>query len=176
MPQTPILQGPRVRLRVAGPHDHDALDAIRAEPDVVRWWGVTEPDDLEPVQADGDLLAIEVDGAVAGAIQYVEETDAKYRRASIDIFLGAAWQGRGLGREAIGLLVRHLLEVRGHHRLTIDPALANERAIRCYEAVGFRRVGVMREYERDDDGTWHAGVLMELLRSQWQAPAPPGDA
>jgi aminoglycoside 6'-N-acetyltransferase len=61
------------------------------------------------------------------------------------------------------VLVRHLIESRGHHRLTIDPAAANERAIRCYAAVGFERVGVMRQYERAADGSWHDGLLMELL-------------
>jgi aminoglycoside 6'-N-acetyltransferase len=59
--------------------------------------------------------------------------------------------------------VRHLIDDRGHHRLTIDPAAANERAIRCYEAVGFVRVGVMHQYERADDGSWRDGLLMELL-------------
>jgi len=29
--------------------------------------------------------------------------------------------------------------------------------------VGFREVGVMREYERGIDGTWHDGLLMEML-------------
>ncbi len=66
------------------------------------------------------------------------------------------------------MLVRHLFEARGHHRLTIDPAAANLRAIRCYESVGFVRVGVMREYERGDDGTWHDGLLMELLAGDWR--------
>jgi aminoglycoside 6'-N-acetyltransferase len=32
----------------------------------------------------------------------------------------------------------------GPHRLTIDPAADNERAILAYEAVGLRRVGLMR--------------------------------
>ena len=33
-------------------------------------------------------------------------------------------------------------------------AAANHRAIRCYEKVGFRRVGVLRQYERGpDDGS-----------------------
>jgi aminoglycoside 6'-N-acetyltransferase len=27
-------------------------------------------------------------------------------------------------------------------------------------------VGVMREYERGPDGTWHDGLLMELLASE----------
>ncbi len=67
------------------------------------------------------------------------------------------------------MLVRHLIEERGHHRLTIDPAAANERAIRCYEAVGFERVGIMRQYERTDDGSWHDGLLLELLADDWRA-------
>jgi hypothetical protein len=53
---------------------------------------------------------------------------------------------------------------RGHHRLTIDPAASNARAIAAYAKVGFRPVGIMRQYERGPDGTWHDGLLMELLR------------
>jgi aminoglycoside 6'-N-acetyltransferase len=162
MPETPAQQGPRVRLRRPDGADLPALAAIRAEPGVCRWWGEPQPGDLD-APADGDLLAIEVDGSVAGAIQYEEVTDPMYRSAAIDLFLGAQWEGRGLGREAVGLLARHLIDARGHHRLTIDPAVANERAIRCYEAVGFERVGLMRQYERAADGTWRDGLLMELL-------------
>jgi aminoglycoside 6'-N-acetyltransferase len=32
--------------------------------------------------------------------------------------------------------------------------------------VGFREVGVMREYERGSDGTWHDGLLMEMLADE----------
>jgi aminoglycoside 6'-N-acetyltransferase len=36
--------------------------------------------------------------------------------------------------------------------------------VRAYEKAGFRRVGVMRGYERDADGAgWHDGLLMELV-------------
>jgi aminoglycoside 6'-N-acetyltransferase len=162
MPATPTLHGARLRLRPLEAADLRALAAIRAEPAVLAWWGEPEPGDFEPPR-DGDLLVIEVDGSVAGAIQYEEVSDPQYRSAGLDIFLGAAWQRRGLGREAVALLAGHLIEHRGHHRLTIDPAAGNERAIRCYEAVGFARVGVMRQYERATDGTWHDGLLMELL-------------
>jgi aminoglycoside 6'-N-acetyltransferase len=165
---TPPLEGPGLRLRSAEANDLPALAAIRAEPAVQEWWGKPSPDDFDPPE-DGALLVVEVDGSIAGSIQYEEVVDPQYRSAGIDIFLGAAWQGRGLGREAISVLVRHLVETRGHHRLTIDPAAANERAIRCYEAVGFARVGVMRQYERDDDGVWHDGLLLELLADEWRA-------
>ena len=111
---------------------------------------------------DPALLVIEVDGEVAGGIEYYEETDPQYRSAGIDVYLSPRFQDRGLGTEAVRLLARFLFAVRGHHRLTIDPALDNARAIRCYEKVGFRRVGVMRRYERRADG-FHDGLLMDLL-------------
>ena len=82
-------------------------------------------------------------------IQYCEETDEEYRHAGIDLFLGAPYHDRGLGTDAVRTMARHLIDDRGHHRLTIDPAAHNERAIRCYEKVGFKRVGVMREYWLD---------------------------
>jgi aminoglycoside 6'-N-acetyltransferase len=166
----PVLAGATVRLRPGGPGDAMLLHAILAEPSVVGWWGEPEPirqveDDL---RGDGEtvLLVVEVGGEVAGGIQYTEENDPMYRHAGIDIFLGARFQDRGAGREAVALLARFLFEEREHHRLTIDPAAANERAIRSYAAVGFRPVGVMRQYERGPDGSFHDGLLMDLLRDE----------
>jgi len=66
--------------------------------------------------------------------------------------------------EPSGRVAAHLFDERGHHRLTIDPAADNEPAIRCYTAAGFRTVGVMRRYQRGRDGSFHDGLLMELVR------------
>ena len=115
---------------------------------------------------DGAAFAITFDGVLVGSIQYADETGADSTHAGIDLFLDTAHQGQGLGSDAIRTLARHLLEVRGHHRLTIDPAVANERAIRTYRRVGFRPVGVMRQYERGPDGTWHDGLLLDLLTGE----------
>ena len=73
-----------------------------------------------------------------------EEEGPAYRHASIDIFLDPLVHGRGVGRDPVGTLARHLVRDRSHHRLVIDPAADNEPAIRCYSAVGFRSVGVLR--------------------------------
>src|SRR5260370_879241 len=85
------------------------------------------------------------------------------RRPGMHSAGGCAWRGGGIAPDATRALARHLFEERGHRRLTIDPATANERAIRAYERVGVRRVGVMRAYERGPDGGWHDGLLMDLL-------------
>lgn len=79
-------------------------------------------------------------------------------------FLGAGSWGRGFGPEAISAVVDHLCSARGHHRIVIDPAVSNARAISAYSKVGFRPVGVMQAYERGEDGTFHDGLLMELVR------------
>ena len=81
----------------------------------------------------------------------------------MDIFLAPEHHGAGLGPAALRLVARWLIDERGHHRITIDPACANARAIRAYESIGFRPVGVMRSYERGPDGAWHDGLLMDLL-------------
>jgi aminoglycoside 6'-N-acetyltransferase len=135
------------------------------EPAVARWWAPIGPDEsVEELFVEGSIgYAVEVEGVVIGAILYTEENDPNYRHAAIDITLDTAHQGQGLGSDAIRTLARHLFEERGHHRLTIDPAAHNERAIRAYKRVGFRPVGVMRAYECDGDGIWHDGLLLDLL-------------
>jgi len=164
----PTLRGSRVTIRPGEQHDVGLLRAVQAEESVARWWGGPEPAEYTAAKLRGDdpsvLLVVEVDGQLAGGIEYHEEQDPGYRHAGIDIFLGQDYQGRGVGAEAIGLLARFLFEQRGHHRITIDPAADNHRAIRCYQKVGFRTVGVMRQYERGNDGQFHDGLLLDFLR------------
>jgi aminoglycoside 6'-N-acetyltransferase len=163
----PVLRGRRVTLRPVTAADAPHLVQILATPEVARWWPAM---DLERVRAelieadDAVAFAIEADEQVVGLIQYGEETDPDYRYAGIDLFLHPGWHHRGLGADAIRTLARHLFDNLGHHRIVIDPAAANERAIRTYERVGFKAVGVMRNYERDrDGGGWHDGLLMDML-------------
>ena len=170
----PFLRGSRVTIRPGASSEAALLWGIVSEPSVVRWWG--EPASIEEIAADlrGDtedrLLVVEVDGAVAGGIQYSEDTEPMYRHAGMDCYLSLAAQDRGLGAEAVGMLARWLVAVRQHHRLTIDPAADNVRAIRCYASVGFKPVGIMRAYERGLNGTFHDALLMDLLRSELSAP------
>jgi aminoglycoside 6'-N-acetyltransferase len=161
-----ILTGPRVILRNATLEDRARVASIRHERQVEKRWGVFEEGELDEFLQDEKTFVIEADGEVIGAIQYDEEKDPMYHRAGIDIFLTTSRHRQGFGSEAVRVLARYLIEERGHHRLTIDPAADNIAAIRAYEKVGFRPVGVMRSYERGPDGTWHDGLLMELLANE----------
>lgn len=175
-PPAPHLAGPGVRLRPVLPEDVAVLAAILAEPSVARWWGRydTKRVEQELLTTDVDTTAwvieARLDAAgtpeVVGAIQAWEEPNDEYRHAGVDIFLATAAQGRGLGPSAVRTVVHWLVRTRGHHRLTIDPAAANERAIRAFGSVGFSPVGRLRRYQRMPDGSWVDGLLMELLADE----------
>jgi aminoglycoside 6'-N-acetyltransferase len=163
------LRGDRVTLRVAEPADVPELARIRATPEVRARWRGGEDLAAEVRESIAEVglayLVVELDGVVAGAIQWAAEEDPEYRHASIDIYLDPAVHGRGVGEDAVRTLATHLIDDEGFHRLVIDPAADNAAAIRCYAKVGFRPVGVMREYERGADG-WHDGLLMDLLAAE----------
>jgi aminoglycoside 6'-N-acetyltransferase len=175
-PDAPTLSGERVTLRPLTDADLDALVDIIARPGVREWW----PSADEPLRVreelrsdDGGYLAfaIEAGGELAGWLAVTEEDDPYYRHAALDIILAPGHQDRGLGTEALRTAIRWLIRECGHHRFTIDPALQNERAIRAYAAVGFRRVGVLRRPERLRDGSWRDGLLMELMSDELREPS-----
>ena len=171
------LRGGQVTLRTVTAEHVPRLRDILATPEVRgRWgdeaasaqWPFDDPSSVRFAVMTPDHSAGEADAEqIVGMIQYGEEDEPAYRHASIDIFLDPAAHGRHIGRDAVRVLARHLIEDRGHHRLVIDPAADNAAAIRCYAAVGFRPVGTMRNYERDVDAdTWHDGLLMDLLAAE----------
>lgn len=166
-PDNTTLDGEFVTLRRTVPDYASRLLEIFSEPAITEWWGHWDLAKVQRKKIDRDddtvLHVVHHDGVTIGLVQYTEEHDPDDRHASIDIALHPDWHGRGLGSDTIRTPARHLFAQRGHHRITIDPAAHNHRAIRSCERVAFRPVGVMRRYERGPDGTWHGGLLMDLL-------------
>jgi aminoglycoside 6'-N-acetyltransferase len=161
-----VIRGERVVLRPATGDDLDAIVAMLHEPEVARWWGDYDADRVRRDHLEDDeyeTYVIEVGEEFAGVLLLWEEPEPEYRHAALDISLRTALHDRGVGREALRAAIDHLAAERGHHRFTIDPSADNARAIRCYRAVGFRPVGVLRRYWRAPGGEWRDGLLMDLL-------------
>ncbi|MGW0041792.1 GNAT family N-acetyltransferase [Rhodococcus sp. NPDC003348] len=163
----PELHGPRVVLTALRPEHRARLREIHREPEVRRWWQMPDDDWPEVTEPDTTKYTVLEDGRVVGFAQWYFEPDPEYRHAGLDLFLSAEVQGRGLGTEVVRVLCAHLIDDHHHHRLVIDPAVANTAAIACYRKVGFKDVGVMREYELRHDGTWDDGLLMDLLAREF---------
>lgn len=83
----------------------------------------------------------------------------------ISIYDPQDW-GKKFGREAARLLVKYAFNVLNLNRIELEVLDNNERALRCYHAVGFREVGRKRK-SRYTNGEFRDEVIMDLLREEW---------
>ena len=150
------IRGRLTTLRPACDTDVDRLAAWHADPDVARFWDEETFTRAEMAariaRAEVESWIVEVDGDPVGYLQ-VHET-------GIDMFLVPDARGRGLGPDAAGAMVRHLLDDRGWARVTVDPYTWNEQALRAWRKAGFVPVS---HHDPDEEHTapW---VLMEVGR------------
>ena len=169
----PLLHGERLLLRPFRPSDVAERRALGQAREVLRGYGV-EADAaamlteaaarrwVEEHMAQPLARAIEVEGRLAGAVR-LHGRDPHDARASLAIgLLDDALLGRGLGREAIGLVLRHGFGALGLRRVGVRVLASNERAIRCYRACGFHEEGREREAARTHAG-WEDDVIMGVL-------------
>jgi aminoglycoside 6'-N-acetyltransferase len=172
MPEPPLdlptLSGPRTLLRPPTPGEADLLaDAIAADAVAGPRWSTDSATMRRWLAEEGmNLLVVEFEGEAVGIVDFSEVLEPEYRSAGMDIALLECCTGIGLGTEVLQLLGAWLIDVRGHHRLTIDPAADNTNAIRAYAKIGYRPIGVARCYERGPDGTYHDGLLMDMLADE----------
>ena len=122
-------------------------------------------------QLEGDTddtrrrLILESDGRPVGEMSYRILADGS---AEIGIKIcEAAYQERGLGRAAMRLLIRALLD-RGCGRIVLDTNLNNKRAQHVYELLGFRKTGVRYDSWRDQLGKMQSAVDYELTESAFR--------
>jgi aminoglycoside 6'-N-acetyltransferase len=143
------------------------LLAIVNQPEVSRWWGTWKARDLAK-EIRGATLAwtIELDGEPAGLVAAREDSDPDSYAVDLDVFLDTGRAGRGTGVDALRQALRMLFEGRGHHRAAIYVNPDNTRAIRAYEKIGFKPVGILRRCARMDDGKWHDELIMDLLAEE----------
>lgn len=149
-----LVRGRLTTLRPSAAGDVDRLVGWHADPDVARYWDdeTFTRAEMEERLARGEVEAWIVEEArqPVGYLQVHPE--------GMDMFLIPAARGRGLGPDAARAMARHLLDERGRTRVTVDPYVWNERAVRAWERAGFVEVS------RHEPDEWHtaAWILMEF--------------
>jgi diamine N-acetyltransferase len=113
--------------------------------------------------ADGLFLVVadRADDTALGYLQ-IDRLSPVDRRAELGICLHAAAQGRGIGRQALGLVQAYLLRVWALRKLTLQVRSDNAAAIACYQHAGFRNCGLLSRHHWAD-GAFHDVVLMECF-------------
>jgi aminoglycoside 6'-N-acetyltransferase len=152
------LRGEKTVLRRANDADVDLLVAWHDDPDVARYWDeerFTQAEIIDRLRrSDVEAYIVEAAAEPIGYLQVWREGNA----GGLDMFLVPGARRRGLGPDAARAVALHLRDERGWQRVTVDPYLWNEPAIRAWRRAGFRDVG---EREPDDEHTarW---LLMEF--------------
>jgi RimJ/RimL family protein N-acetyltransferase len=173
-----MLKGERVTLRAVERDDLKRLHELQRNVDLVLLSdGMWQPIPLASLEKDYDKhvsdddkawFAIEVAGTVVGDLN-LHHRD---RRSGVSAFGVAiydpAYVGQGYGREAIGLMLDWAFRIQNYQRIWLDTWATNERAIRCYRALGFVEEGRQRR-QLYVNGEYIDVVIMGLLREEWQA-------
>jgi RimJ/RimL family protein N-acetyltransferase len=173
-----MLQSERVALRAVEREDLKRLHELRCNVDLVLLGdGEWEPQPLAASEkrydkhvADEDKawFVIEVAGTVIGDIN-LHHRD---RRSGVSAFgigiYDPAYLGQGYGREAIGLLLDWAYRIQNYQKIWLDTWSTNQRAIRCYQSLGFVEEGRQRR-QLYVNGEYVDLVIMGLLREEWQA-------
>lgn len=172
LPATPIV-GPLVSLRAPVQSDLEPLLEILLEPEVAFWWvGYTrERVQAEFIEAPETTRVIEVDGECVGALYVLRGEDVEYPTTVMHLFIATRVRGRRIGEETLALAIRHEF-ANGISRVTLDPNENNDGAIRSYERLGFKRIGVLRDYQVRPSGELEGAMFLDLTRSDFPAGPP----
>jgi RimJ/RimL family protein N-acetyltransferase len=178
-----LIATERLVLRRFRASDAETLAAYRSDPDVARYQSWAPPVPIE--QARAIVASLErADPSRPGWFQYAIELTAdrahigdvgvrlndNRRQAEIGFTLARAYQGRGLGSEAVRAVLDHLFRVQGLHRVSAECDARNTASARLLERVGFTREGMLRQHTWIN-GEWTDDLLFGLLAGEWLLPA-----
>jgi len=171
-----MLHSDLVFLRPLEAEDLDFLYALENDSSV---WGVS--DTLAPVSrytlrqyldhAATDfhevrqlrlVLCTTATGEAVGTVD-VFGFEPLHQRAGVGIMVLAYHRRRGYAQAALKLFLPYARQVLRLHQLHCTIAADNTASQRLFRAVGFRRVGVRREWLRTADGWQHAVEMQHLL-------------
>lgn len=168
-----------IRLRKAVPSDAQGRLALGNDPGIAEMFGVG-PDDLKPITPETALAwaealmehphawVIEDADRLIGEIR-LDHVDSQDRRASLAIALyDPASLGKGVGTQAMRLVLAHAFEILRLHRISVRVLAYNARAIAAYKKCGFVEEGRERE-AAFVNGHWHDDVMMGLLEEEFRS-------
>lgn len=169
-----------MRLRAAGEEDIELGLRFANDPEIRPNLRFTRPTSREkefaflranPTDSSIVFVIVPRDGAEAVGFVGLHAIHPENRHAELGIGIsGAEHRGRGLGEEAIRLVLAYAFRELGLHRVYLWVKDFNP-SKSLYARLGFREEGRARAHEWQKGG-WHDLLLMGVLRHEWEAETP----
>jgi RimJ/RimL family protein N-acetyltransferase len=159
--------------------------AYRNDPEVARyqsWEGITESEahefiqDMKEIQpwAPGEWVQIAIELKETGLLVgdcALKIADDDERQAEIGYTLSRAYQGRGIGSEAVTCVLEYAFASLGLHRVIAITDCENAASVALLERLGLRREGHFRQNVWFK-GKWGDEYLYAMLQEEWQVRHP----
>ncbi len=112
------------------------------------------------------VFGIEIDGKLIGTVG-IHRINWASRNGylGIAIFDKGFWN-RGIGTEATSLILKYAFEYLNLHKILLEVYEYNERAIRVYEKLGFKREGILRK-NHYLKGKYYDVIVMGILQEEY---------
>lgn len=181
----PTITGERVVLRPIRPSDGEHMWADTHDDEINHFTGTRTDFSREQIDAwcasradQPDRLDLAVEdrrsGSWCGEV-VINDWDPDNRTCNLRVALSAGARDRGLGTEAVRLVVDHVFDVIDDppvNRIGLEVYAFNARGLAVYEKVGFRREGVLRDV-LFWNGKFHDAIVMGILRRDREgSPSP----
>lgn len=97
----------------------------------------------------------------------INEVDWKNSKVVVGIFIGDTdYRSKGYGTDAMNTLVKFIFEQMNINKVKLGVYSFNQRAIRCYEKVGFKKEGILKE-ELFRNGQYHDIIEMSIFKKDY---------
>jgi len=153
-----------VEIRPARPEDAEAVHQLRLLPSIIDNTMAIPSERLadarrrlESVSPDDHLFVAVVDGQVVGMAGLQVGARKLRHTGSIGMMVHDQFQGRGIGRELLEMLLHLADNFLGLTRVELEVYPDNTRAIRLYESSGFEHEGRKRK------AVWRHGEHQDIL-------------
>jgi len=164
-----ILQDKELQLRPLHPGDLDFLVRMESDPEHWRFGDLDDPFDEDTLRnylwhADktlaeaGQFRWVLTVGEVRAGLFDVFDYHPIARRAALGLILAPEFRGKTYAKKALTLLIDFLFEAYPLHQLYAMVAVDNGPSQGLFQALGFKRTGVLEDWCVREDGwvdQWH---------------------
>ena len=163
------IENDHIGLRPASKDDVDYIYKLEARPENSHFvMAYSRERHIQILENPDEELLLIIDKASGQSLGYVilagltnPNLSMEFRRLVIDT------KGKGLGRQAVSLVIEYCFKVLKFHRLWLDVHEDNTRGIHLYRSLGFVQEGKLRDVIKHGD-RYRSLLLFSMLAAESQ--------